>query len=102
MTAAAGGGPTVSDETIDAVIAAGRTERHDVVRAVESATDVAFTWDYDRNRIPLAKLYEKAKHSQWNGTYDLPWSTDVDQESVAHQLDGGGTAHRFAALAGAE
>ena len=94
--------PTVTDEAIDAVIAAGRTEREDVVRAVQSSTDVAFTWDYERNRVPLAKLYEKAKHSQWNGTSDLPWSTPVDQEAVAGQVDGGTTARRFTALAQAD
>jgi hypothetical protein len=94
-----GAGPTVNDEAVDAVIAAGRTERHEVVRAVQSVTDVAFTWDYERNRVPLAKLYEKAKHSQWNATHDLPWDSDVDQERVARELDGGATARRFAALA---
>jgi hypothetical protein len=97
-----GGTPTVTDEAIDAVIAAGRTERDELIRAVGSATDVAFTWDYERNRIPLAKLYEKAKHSQWNATSDLPWATDVDQEAVARGLTGGGTAHRFTALAQAD
>jgi hypothetical protein len=94
-----GRGPAVTEAAIDAVIAAGRTERHDVVRAVASSTDVAFTWDYDRNRTPLAKLYEKAKHSQWNGTSDLPWSTEVDQERMADQLDGGSAPRRFTALA---
>jgi hypothetical protein len=95
-------GSTVTDGEIDAVIAAGRTERHEVIRSVRSATDVAFTWDYERNRAPLAKLYEKAKQSQWNVTDDLPWSTVVDQEQVARDLDGGGAAHRFRALAEAD
>jgi hypothetical protein len=92
----------VTDEAVAAVIAAGRTERHEVVRSVTSSTDVVFTWDYERSRPPLAKLYEKAKHSQWNGTGDLPWTTDVDQERVARELNGGGTARRFAALADAD
>ena len=30
----------------------------------------------------MRKLYEKAKTGQWNGTTDLPWTTDVDFESV--------------------
>jgi len=99
MMHAGGEVPSITDEAIDAVIAAGRTERQAVVRAIESTTDMAFTWDYERNRAPLAKLYEKAKHSQWNGTHDLPWSIDVDQERVARELDGGGASRRFTALA---
>ena len=42
-----------------------------------------FTWDYERSRAPLVKLYEKAKTSQWNVTTDLDWSIDVDQEKLA-------------------
>ena len=36
--------------------------------------DAIFTWDYDRSRPALAKLYEKAKVRQWNAV-DLPWDT---------------------------
>ena len=35
--------------------------------------DAIFTWDYERTRPGLAKLYEKAKTSQWNGSTDLDW-----------------------------
>ena len=93
--------PPIDDAAVDAIVAAGRTERDEVVRAVKSSTDVAFTWDYERSRPPLAKLYDKAKHSQWNGSTDLPWELEVDQERVAHELEGA-NAGRFAALAGAE
>ena len=41
--------------------------------------DAIFTWDYDRTRPALAKLYERAKVRQWNAN-DLPWDTDVDVE----------------------
>ncbi len=45
-----------------------------------------FTWDYERARPGLSKLYEKAKTSQWNGATDLPWELEVDQEEVARGL----------------
>ncbi|MFN8105111.1 MAG: ferritin-like domain-containing protein [Acidimicrobiia bacterium] len=45
--------------------------------------DTIFTWDYEQQRAPLVKLYEKAKTSQWNATTDLDWSIEVDQEKVA-------------------
>ncbi len=38
----------------------------------------SFTWDYLRDRPALARLYEAAKASQWNGQTDLDWSRDVD------------------------
>lgn len=44
--------------------------------------DTEFTWDYERSRPQLSKLYEKAKTSQWNVTTDLDWSIDVDIEKV--------------------
>ena len=50
--------------------------------------DAIFTWDYSRTREGLSKLYEKAKTSQWNGSTDLDWSIDVDQEKVAREMSG--------------
>ncbi|HMS48664.1 ferritin-like domain-containing protein [Candidatus Microthrix sp.] len=58
----------------------------DVGRAVELNADALFTWDYERTRPALSKLYEKAKTSQWNGATDLDWSIDVDPEHVAENL----------------
>src|ERR1700730_13442885 len=51
--------------------------------AVGANLDAVFTWDYERSRPALVKLYEKAKTSQWNVTTDLDWSIPVDQEKVA-------------------
>jgi hypothetical protein len=48
--------------------------------------DAIFTWDYERSRAGLAKLYEKAKTSQWNGSTDLDWSIEVDIEAVAVEM----------------
>jgi hypothetical protein len=50
--------------------------------------DVMFTWDYDRTRAGLAKLYERAKSSQWNGSTVLDWSIEVDVEQVATEMQG--------------
>lgn len=53
---------------------------------IEDHCAAMFTWDYEKGARPkLDKLYEKAKKSQWNGTTDLAWDTDVDQEKLAHQ-----------------
>jgi len=73
------------------------TDQLDVIHTVQSSIDTLFTWDYERSRQPLIKLYEKAKTSQWNATTDLDWSTDVDPEKIAREL-GGGTTQRFIAL----
>jgi predicted unusual protein kinase regulating ubiquinone biosynthesis (AarF/ABC1/UbiB family) len=43
-----------------------------------SGGEVRFSWSYDGERPELAKLYSKAKRSQWNATTDIDWSVDVD------------------------
>jgi hypothetical protein len=77
------------------------SDKLETIHAVESHLDAIFTWDYERSRTPLIKLYEKAKTSQWNASTDLDWSIDVDPEKVSAELGGGGTM-RFQALAEAE
>jgi hypothetical protein len=66
---------------IDAILAITNTDVDAVVHAVRSNSDAIFTWDYERTRGALSKLYEKAKTSQWNAN-DLPWDTPVDQVQV--------------------
>ena len=56
-----------------------------VLHEVNLHSDVLFTWDYERSRPALVKLYEKAKTSQWNATTDLPWDTDVDWDKLADE-----------------
>jgi len=52
-----------------------RDDREAATRAVPSAYDVQFTWDYAKGERPsLTKLYEKAKTSQWNAETDIDWS----------------------------
>ncbi|MGZ6977545.1 MAG: ferritin-like domain-containing protein [Acidimicrobiia bacterium] len=70
---------------------------HSQKELVKAVIDTTFTWDYERTRPALGKLYEKAKTSQWNVTTDLDWSADVDPEKVAAELSGG-TTSRFRTL----
>jgi len=56
-----------------------------VLHDIELHSDVLFTWDYERSRTALVKLYEKAKTSQWNATTDLPWETEVDWDRLADE-----------------
>ncbi len=67
---------------IEAILAVSNADVDAVVHAVSSAPDTLFTWDYDRTKPALVKLYEKAKTSQWNVETDIDWSIDVDQEKV--------------------
>ncbi|MCO5317869.1 MAG: ferritin-like domain-containing protein [Microthrixaceae bacterium] len=68
---------------LEAILAVTNTDRDETISHVEQNCDVIFTWDYDKGAKPsLEKLYEKAKTSMWNGETDLPWDTEVDQESV--------------------
>ena len=67
---------------LEAILSIVNRETDAVIHAVSSDPDAIFTWDYERTRPALVKLYEKAKTSQWNAETDLPWDTDVDQEKV--------------------
>ncbi len=58
----------------------------DLSHLTKVGADAVFTWDYERTRAGLAKLYERAKTSQWNGSTDLDWSIDVDVEGVAVEM----------------
>jgi hypothetical protein len=69
---------------LEAILSVTNTEKDAVVAHVQSNFDSIFTWDYDKGSRPkLDRLYEKAKTSMWNGTTDLPWEIEVDQEEVA-------------------
>ncbi|MDA8381416.1 MAG: ferritin-like domain-containing protein [Actinomycetota bacterium] len=73
----------ISREELDAVLSVVNTDANELVHAQPSTVATAFTWNYEKGVRPkLAKLYEKAKRSQWNAETDLPWGTEVDQEKV--------------------
>jgi hypothetical protein len=76
-----------------------RDEVDATIHAVLAEVPNTFTWDYDRSRPGLSRLYEKAKGSQWNASSDLDWSTDVDPERVSADLGGGSGSGRFSHLA---
>jgi hypothetical protein len=67
---------------LEAILAITNKDVDAVMHSVNANLDATFTWDYERSRLPLVKLYEKAKTSQWNASTDLDWSIDVDQEAV--------------------
>src|SRR5215471_18480314 len=68
---------------LEAILSITNTDVDAAVHDVTANFDSVFTWDYERSRPALGKLYEKAKTSQWNVTTDLDWSIDVDQEALA-------------------
>jgi hypothetical protein len=68
---------------LEAILEVTNTDVDAISHTVGANFDSLFTWDYERSRPALVKLYEKAKTSQWNVTTDLDWTTDVDQEKVA-------------------
>jgi hypothetical protein len=72
--------------SVESILADDEIDFGDAAHATAARGDAIFTWDYERTRRSLGKLYEKAKTSQWNGTTDLEWSTDVDPEKVALEM----------------
>jgi hypothetical protein len=75
--------PSEDIHDIEAILSVTNTDVDSVAHTIGTNFDSLFTWDYERSRPALVKLYEKAKTSQWNVTTDLDWSTEVDQEKVA-------------------
>jgi hypothetical protein len=68
---------------LEAILSITNSDVDEVTHAVKDNAEALFTWDYERTRPALGKLYEKAKKAQWNAQTDLPWETPVDQEEVA-------------------
>src|SRR5437762_5180367 len=68
---------------LEAILSITNSDVDAVSHAVKDNAEALFTWDYERSRPALGKLYEKAKKAQWNAQTDLTWDTPVDQEQVA-------------------
>ncbi len=76
-------------DDLDAIFAVPRQAADEAIHAVRDHADAIFTWDYEKGRRPaLNKLYEKAKHAQWNGETDLDWSITYDREAQARSMIG--------------
>jgi len=74
-------------DDLRAIIAMSNEDVDEAIHVVRDNAPAIFTWDYEKGRRPaLNKLYEKAKHAQWNGETDLDWSIDVDQEHFARMM----------------
>jgi hypothetical protein len=69
-------------DDLEAILSITNSDVEEVVHTVRAEADALFTWDYERSRPALVKLYEKAKTSQWNAETDLDWSIEVDQAAV--------------------
>jgi hypothetical protein len=86
-------------DDLEAILAVSNQDLDEAVHAVKDNADAIFTWDYEKGARPaLNKLYEKAKHAQWNGETDLDWSIDVEPARVFMGLAGEGAAGPFAAI----
>ena len=48
-------------DDVDSILAITNTDVDEVVHAVQSNSEAIFTWDYERSRVPLSKLYEIKK-----------------------------------------
>jgi hypothetical protein len=69
---------------LEAILSVTNSDVDEAIHTVADNADAIFTWDYEKGARPaLNKLYEKAKHAQWNGETDLPWDTEVDLEKNA-------------------
>ncbi|MDG1846687.1 MAG: ferritin-like domain-containing protein [Acidimicrobiales bacterium] len=75
-------------EAFEDVVCQANINPHAEIRKVQDNSDAIFTWDYKKGRREkLDKLYEKAKSSQWNASTDLDWSSDVDVERIASEIN---------------
>ncbi|MFA5566378.1 MAG: ferritin-like domain-containing protein [Acidimicrobiia bacterium] len=84
---------------LEAILAVSNTDRDEAIHTVKNNAESIFTWDYDKGSRPaLNKLYEKAKHSQWNGETDLDWSIEVDQEKLVYEGGGPPSSEQFMQL----
>src|SRR3954467_7925784 len=74
-------------DDIDAILAITNHDAEEAIHVVQDNADAIFTWDYEKGARPqLNKLYEKAKHAQWNGETDLDWSIESDPEKLAERM----------------
>lgn len=84
--------PGSTEEELDRILALTNTDATATIQTVQNHADSIFTWNYEKAQRPrLNKLYEKAKHSMWDGETDLEWNTEVDLEQMFADLTTIGT-----------
>ena len=89
----------VEANDLHAILSMTNTDRDEAIHVVADNADAIFTWDYEKGARPaLNKLYEKAKHSQWNGETDLDWTIEVDQEQLIRNAGGPPSREAFLAF----
>ncbi len=77
-----------TEAEIDRILAMTNLGDESPITIVANNADSIFTWNYEKGERPrLNKLYEKAKHSMWDGETDLDWSTDVDLDQMFATLN---------------
>jgi hypothetical protein len=72
---------------LEAILAITNTDVDEAISTVTNNADSIFTWDYEKGARPrLNRLYEKAKHAQWDGETDLDWSIAVDIDKTVVEM----------------
>lgn len=72
---------------LEAILAITNTDVDAAISTVTNNADTIFTWDYEKGARPrLNRLYEKAKHAQWDGETDLDWSIEVDVDKTVVEM----------------
>ena len=81
MTAVADGPSESTFFTLDAVT--------DDLMEVDAMFKACLNWNYGDRSSRVWKLYEKNKVSQWNATYDIDWSHEVEFGAELSEENGG-------------
>jgi len=68
--------------SIDTPALPDRSTMDSAITLIEDHAPTIYTWNYERERDQLVRLYDKANASQWNSVTELDWSTDVDPEEL--------------------
>jgi len=80
--------------TVDSAIP---SDADETIKVVTDHARRVFTWTYERDRVQLVALYNKAIGSQWNSVTDLDWSIEVDPEALVDHTTAGMRLIRAAA-----
>ena len=68
---------------VESILADDAIDFGELAHATAVGGDAIFTWDYERTRAGLAKLYERAKTSQWNARCREQSRTSANASSIS-------------------